>query len=108
MATTINHYMVGQGVEVVGTYTNATTGVVVDPTNALVDVQDPTGLITTYQYSGGSGAVTKSSTGVYVYSIDTTAKSGRWQYRWYAPPGTTVAPAGAGEFIVDAWPQATP
>jgi hypothetical protein len=102
----INHYPVGQGVTVKGTFTNTASGATVDPTDAIVDVLDPTGVTNTYHYVGG--AVVKVSAGVYTYSIDTTAKAGRWQYRWYSPGGTTVAAAGFGEFIVDAWPQATP
>lgn len=97
--------MVGQSVTVQGTWTNKATGVVADPSDARVDVVDPTGKVTTYTYLNAQ--VTKVSTGVYTYAIDTTAKDGRWQYRWWSPPGV-VQTAAAGEFIVDPFPQVTP
>jgi hypothetical protein len=104
---TYNHYPLGQSVTVVGTFTNAVTKVVVDPSNALLDVLDPAGKVTTYTYQ--LGQVTKASTGAYQYAIDTTALAGRWQYRWYSPAGSPlVAAAGFNSFIVDEWPVATP
>lgn len=48
------------------------------------------------------------STGVYTYTVDTTALPGRWQYRWWSPPGGTVQVAGASEFMVDPFPVPTP
>jgi len=89
-------------VTVTGTFTNHATGAVVDPSDAKVDVLDPTNQTVTYVYNGGAGAVKKSSTGIYTYAIDTTALPGTWQYRWWSPP--SVQTAGASSFIVDPWP----
>jgi hypothetical protein len=100
-----NHYTVGQAVTVQGTWTNKSTGVAVDPSDARVDVVSPTGTVTTYTYL--LGQVTKVSTGVYTYVIDTTATPGRWQYRWWSPPGV-VTTAQAYEFYVDPFPAMLP
>jgi hypothetical protein len=102
----MNHYLIGASVTVTGTFTNHANGNPTDPTDARVDVVDPTGHLTTYTYQGTQ--VTKVSVGVYTYDIDTTGKVGRWQYRWWSPPGTSVQVAGANQFIIDAFPFSTP
>lgn len=100
-----NHYMVGDLPSVQGSWTNKITGDPVDPTDACLDVLSPTGGIATYKYS--LGQVTKTATGVYTHNIDTTASNGRYQYRWWSPPGVAQT-ASAGEFMVDPFPVPTP
>lgn len=104
----INHYTVGTAVTVTGTWTNKATGTPVDPSDARVDVVGPNGVSTTYTYSGGTGTVTRTSAGVYTYTVDTTNNYGRWQYRWWSPAGISVQTAGMNEFIVDPFPIANP
>jgi hypothetical protein len=103
--TVSNHYTVGQQVTVQGTWTNKSTGAAVDPSDARLDVVSPTGVVTTYTYL--LGQVMKASTGIYTYAIDTTNAPGRWQYRWWSPPGV-VATAAMSEFFVDPFPIMTP
>ena len=102
-----NRYTVGAAVTVTGTFTNSQTGTTVDPSDARVDVVSPTGIETTYTYSGG--AVVKLAVGIYTYDIDTTGLVGRWQYRWWSPPGPgAIQTAGANEFFVNPFPSSTP
>jgi hypothetical protein len=71
----------------------------VDPTSPRVDVVDPTGHLSTF-----SGVqITRVSTGVYNYTIDTTGEIGRWSYRWWSPP--PIGAAGQSTFIVDPFPN---
>ncbi len=92
-------YTIGSQVVVTGTYTTS-TGSLIDPTDARVDIVAPTGVSTTYTYSGSE--VTKVSTGIYTYTVDTTGKFGRWSYRFWSPnPGGA---AGSGDFIVNPFP----
>ena len=69
---------------------------------------DPTGKVATYRSDDPGTPVTHPSTGVYGYAIDTTAKPGRWQYRWWSPAGGSVQTAGRGFFFVDPFPSPTP
>ena len=101
-----SHWTVGALVGLTGTFTDK-NGNPVDPTNAEVDVLDPTNTLTTYQYSGGTGAVTKVSTGVYSYNVNTIGKSGRYAWRWWSRAGSGQT-ADAGEFIVDRFPAMVP
>ena len=98
----ISHWTVGTLVGLTGTFTDA-NGNPVDPTDARVDVLDATNTTTTYAYTSGTGPVTRVSTGVYAYDADTTGKPGRWQWRWWSPPGAGQT-ADAGQFIVSAFP----
>jgi hypothetical protein len=98
----INTYEVGSSVTVTGTFSNKLTGEPVDPSEANVDIYDPTNTVTSYKYDGGTGDVVRVSMGVYSYDIDTTDLPGQWQYRWWSPP--TVQTAGAWSFIVTPWP----
>jgi hypothetical protein len=97
-----NHWTIGAKVTVKGTWTNVTTGDPADPTDARVDIADPTGTITTYTYLGDD--LTREATGVYTYDIDTTDLAGRYQYRFWSPSGEAQQAAGMGEFIVDPFP----
>lgn len=88
-----------------GTWTNPTTNLPVDPTNASVDVTDPTGATNTYTFIASQ--VTRVSQGIFTYAADTTAKPGRWQYRWWSP-GPNYAGAAQYQFIVDPYPTPVP
>ena len=103
-----NHYVVGASVSVTGTYTNHQTGALTDPTDAKVDIVSPTGVLTTYAYSDVSTLVIKVSVGVYRFNVNTAGLPGRWQYRWWSPPGSSVQVAGKNEFIIDPFPTSTP
>lgn len=100
-----NRYIVGASVTVQGTWTNAKTGALTDPSDARVDVVNPSGVSTTYTYLNAQ--VIRASLGVYTYAIDTTGLVGRWQYRWWSPPGVAQT-ASASEFFVDPFPATTP
>ena len=82
-------------------------GALIDPSEASVDVLDPTNTLTTYAYDGGHGDVSRVSTGVYAYNVDTTDLAGRWQWRFWSPPGQGQT-ADAGQFIVMPFPAAIP
>jgi hypothetical protein len=97
-----NSYEVGSSVTVTGTFSNKKTGELVDPSEVTVEVYDPTNTVTSYSYDGGFGLVVKVGVGIYSYDIDTTARPGAWQYRFWSP--ATVQTAGAGSFIVTPWP----
>jgi hypothetical protein len=99
-----NRYTIGEPVLLTGTWTSP-AGALFDPSNASVDVVDPSGRSTTYTYLNAQ--VQKSSTGIYTYTVDTTAKSGRWQYRWWSP-GPTGQAAQNDQFFVDPFPSPTP
>jgi hypothetical protein len=90
-------YIAGTQVVVQGAFSGPVGAI--DPTDARVDIVDPSGNLVTY-----SGAqITRVSTGLFTYIVDTTGSVGRWQYRWWSPP-----PLGAsmsGDFIVDAFPD---
>lgn len=60
----------GTPLEVGATFTNELTGELVDPTviNAGYQIDDDTPVVTTY----GAGPITRTSTGIYVWMIDTT------------------------------------
>jgi len=75
---------------------------------ACVDVVDPTGKTTTYRTDDVGSPIVRASSGVYTLDVDTSAKPGRWQYRWWSPPGGSVQTAGAGEFLVSAFPAPVP
>jgi len=102
-----NRYILGNPVTMTGSYQNPLTKAYVDPTDARVDVVDPTGATTTYAYTGGAGPVSKASTGIYFYSVDTGTLFGRYQYRWWSP-GPTAKGAGASEFYIDPFSAAIP
>ena len=98
-----NRYTIGAQVIVKSAFTDPSSGAALDPTDARVDVVGPSGISTTYTY--GLGQVSKVSTGVYTYTVDTTAKAGRWSYRWWSP--TPIGAANASDFIVDPFPPGT-
>ena len=104
MAPPFNHYLVGASVTVTGTYTNHQTGQLTDPTVAKVDIVSPNGTSVTYASTDVGTLVRRVSTGIYQFDVDTTAFPGRWQYRWWSPPGTPVQTAGASTFIIDPFP----
>lgn len=58
-------YPFGTQIDITATFTD--NGTPADPTSVYFDVQEPDGVITTYEY-GVDAEVTKSSTGVYVFS----------------------------------------
>ncbi len=93
MLATVNQYDVGSLVQVSATFKNS-AGTLANPSVVTLVYADPTGLKTTIAQS----SLTNSSTGVWAYSVDTTAKPGRWLYRF---TGTgTVQAAGDSQFIV--------
>jgi hypothetical protein len=98
----LNRYTVGALIQVQGQYQDA-AGNLVDPTDARVDVLDPTGTTTTYAYSGGSGDVQRASTGVYTYAYSATL-GGRVQWRFWSPPGAGQT-ADKGQFLIMPFPQ---
>lgn len=74
-------------------------GTDLDPsTDVALKVRKPSGVITTYTYSGAD--ITKSSAGDYYHEI-TTDQSGRWWYRWTAS-GTGTNKVLDGSFNVQA------
>ena len=93
MLATVNQYDVGSLVQVSATFKNQ-AGTLTNPSVVTLLYVDPTGVKTTVAQS----SLTNSSTGVWTYSIDTTAKPGRWLYRF---TGTgSVQAAGDSQFIV--------
>jgi len=82
----------------------AQDGVLVDPTEVTIIIEEPDKVEVTETYNGGTGNVQKEETGIYFfdYSAD---KAGTVQYRW-----KTTSPQGAKEnyFVVPPSRVATP
>jgi hypothetical protein len=97
----VGRYTVGAQVVLTGTFTSGSGPE--DPTDARVDVVEPSGARMTYTYV--LAQVTRVSAGIFTYTVDTTGKSGRWSYRWYSPP--PIGAANASDFIVDPFPPGT-
>lgn len=107
MLLAYNRYIVGNPVTLTGTFQNPVSKALVDPTDARVDVVDPTGTSTTYAWTNGTGPVLHVSTGVFTYLLDTASLFGRYQYRWWSP-GPTAKGAGFNEFFIDPFATPTP
>lgn len=76
-------------VELSGTFRDS-DGALADPTEVVVEVLDPTGVVTAYQYS--EAEVTRASLGVFTKAVTLNA-SGVWHYRF----------KGTGALIVANW-----
>jgi len=94
----MNSYDCGDQVILEGTFTVATTGALIDPTNVFFQYESPTRPVTrvTWQF-GVDPEVTNPSTGVYQVTLTTDA-TGDWYYRFYST-GTGTG-AGEGAFNV--------
>ena len=89
-----NTYDVGDSIRLNALFT--VTGVAVDPTIIELDVRDPSGITTFYDYAGGN--VSKETTGKYFRDIFVSS-SGQWWYRYFGT-GTVIA-ADEKYFIVE-------
>lgn len=72
----------------------------VDPSTVTLKYANA-GTTTTWEY-GGTGAITKVSTGVYQAELDTTASSGVWTVEWIGTGACAVV--NALTFVVTAPP----
>jgi hypothetical protein len=75
----MNQYATGNTVEVIGDFTNTSTGAQVDPSQVSVTIRDPNGGENTYTYAASQ--VVKDSTGIYHYVV-LASIVGVWGYRW--------------------------
>lgn len=91
-----NSYDIGDQVVCQGTFTDGTSGALVDPTNVFFQFKDPSGAITTYEY-GVDPELQKLSTGVYSATVEPD-DDGDWYYRFYST-GTGKA-SGENRFNV--------
>lgn len=80
-------------------FVDLTTGAPADPTTVTVVVTDPTGGVTNYTYSAGSGlnAIVKASVGNYTLTIDGISKPGLYSYVWVGS-GNNVQQVSPGTF----------
>jgi len=90
-------YVIGDLVRVKVTWTDADTGLPVDPTTITCRVKTPGGTVSVYTYA--LGQLVRKSLGVYQYDVATGALSGWWEYRWEAE-GAAVG-AEEGRFHVE-------
>ena len=74
-------YNLGDLVRVTCTFRTVASNALIDPTEVYLSVRDPSGTVTTYQYS--VSGITKDSTGVYHRDIDVD-DAGDWYYRWHS------------------------
>lgn len=72
-----NSYPKGKTIRISGAY--AVSGVATDPTTAVLAIETPAGVETTYTYAAGT--VTKASTGNFYKDI-VLSESGYYKYRW--------------------------
>jgi len=86
---TINSYLVGNEVQLNASFTNS-SGALVDPTTITVQIQDPSGNLSSY-------AASKTSVGVYYYTY-TPSLTGAYFYV-FTGSGAVVA-AAQGQFNV--------
>lgn len=94
----MNSYDDGDIVDVDGEFRNNSTGALTDPANVFVRYRFGSGEIVEKEY-GVHPEVTKTSTGLYQCSIDTTGHEGKiCRYRFYST-GTGQA-AEEGQFAV--------
>jgi len=80
MATVISPVIAGTAVTTTATFTTA-GGTVTDPDTIVLKFQAGGGSTTTWTY-GGTGSITKTSTGVYAATLDTTGIAGTWIAEW--------------------------
>ena len=89
-----NSYDVGDGIRLKAWFT--VTGILTDPTIVSLDVREPNGTITNYQYT--SGTVSKEANGKFFHDIFVDAP-GQWWYEFYGS-GTVIA-ADEAYLLVD-------
>ena len=90
--------LVGNLVKIHATFKDE-SGDVQDPATVQVAVKQPDTTITVYVY-GVNPEVVRESQGVYYILIDTTNKTGTWQFIWNS--SGTLQAAGQTEFTVNA------
>lgn len=95
----MNTYTIGEPVHLTAAF--AVNGTATDPTSVTMITLDPTGTETTYTY-GGSGTITRDSTGNYHQDLPAVTKSGVWGYRWVSTG--TCATASESNFFVEPSP----
>lgn len=81
MPTTYNEYEKDQLVRVSAAYTTQ-AGSGQDPDNVFLDITDPDGVVTTYEYLVDAEIV-RSSLGAF-YADISVGTSGAWRYKWYS------------------------
>lgn len=87
-----NTHDYGELVRLTAAFTDA-DGSAIDPNAVYVQVKDPAGNITTYQYNVDAEVV-KDSVGNYHIDINAN-QAGIWHYRWYS--------TGTGQAAEEAW-----
>ena len=83
-------YDVGDSSVLTATFT--VSGTNTDPTTVTLYVNDPSGNVSTYTYSGAT--ITKSATGIYTKTIDLD-EAGTWLYRWETTGTAKAAEEGS-------------
>lgn len=81
----VDIYDVGDSIRLGALFT--VTGIATDPTIIELDVRDPGGIITSYDFAGGT--VSKETTGKYFRDVF-VARSGQWWFRYFGT-GTLIA-----------------
>lgn len=80
--STVNTHDYGDLVRLTGTFRDALTDALLDPTVVKVTIREPDGTTTTYQY-GVDDEVVRSSLGVYYVEVPID-QIGMHHYRWYS------------------------
>jgi hypothetical protein len=88
-------YEIDTMLQLTGTFADALTGQLADPTTITLYLQPPTGVLQTI--TGGS--LTRISTGVYTYTF-TASISGAWSYKWQGT-GAVVVTSPDTKFTVN-------
>jgi hypothetical protein len=78
-----NKYDIGDLVVISGEFRDPeNANALIDPSQVLCDVRDPSGTVTRFTY-GLSAGLTKTAVGRYRMLVDVTA-AGAWHYRWHS------------------------
>lgn len=92
-----NVYEIDTEIQLNGTFVNAVTGALADPTGVTLYIEDPSGNITDQVFPGN---IIKVSTGVYYYQF-TPSEPGTWTYKWQGQ-GNVIATSPDKNFFVRA------
>lgn len=90
----MNTYQIDTQVQLSAVFTNA-SGTPVDPTDVVLYLMPPGQVVEQFTYSGGQ--ITKTATGNYAYTMETTAP-GQWLYKWQ---GTGTVEVTSPDYVMN-------
>jgi hypothetical protein len=78
-------YVQGSVVRLQAEITDGQSGLLIDPPEVIVTIEDGNGVVTQHKLSDVTDPVLREQQGIYYYMCDTSVAYGTWEYQFFAP-----------------------